>query len=114
MSLRRAGFTLVEVLIAVVLIDVGLLALVAGSAVLVRRAAEVRTRSSALRAAGNRIQALSAAHCSATTGSANAAGLTEAWMVTLQPNHVRELRESVAFTVGGVPKSVTLVTRLPC
>ncbi|HEY4215569.1 MAG TPA: prepilin-type N-terminal cleavage/methylation domain-containing protein [Gemmatimonadaceae bacterium] len=118
MQSRRAGFTLVEVLIAVMLIDVGLLALVAGSAVLVRRAAEVRTRSSALRAANNRIQTLSVATCGAASGAASGAAATgnvrEAWTVTLQPNHVRELRDSVAFTIAGDNRSVTLVTRLPC
>jgi prepilin-type N-terminal cleavage/methylation domain-containing protein len=114
MRSSRAGFTLIEVLIAVVLIDVGLLALVAGSAVVVRRAAEVSTRSAALRTASNRIQTLGATRCAAITGGASSGGIDEAWSVTLEPNHVRELRDSVQFTVAGVPRSVALVTRLPC
>ena len=110
----RAGFTLIEVLIAVVLIDVGLLALVAGSAVLVQRATEVRARSSALRAASNRLQTLGSGGCTPAVGASTTGGVREAWTVTLQPNHVRELRDSVAFTVAGDVHSIALVTRLPC
>jgi prepilin-type N-terminal cleavage/methylation domain-containing protein len=117
MRRRRAGFTLIEVLVAVVLIDVGLLALVAGSAVLVRQAAELRMRNAALRAATNRVQFLGAGPCLATAGGAggsNAGALREEWSVSLQANNVREVLDRVTFTVGGDTRAVVLRTRLPC
>ena len=110
----RSGFTLAEVLVAVVLIDVGLLALVAGSAVLVRRTTELRFRATALRAANNRLQQLGVAPCVATAGAVTAAGVREDWLVTPGPDSVGDIRDSVSFTVGTVPHSVVLETRLPC
>ena len=114
MRSHQPGFTLIEVLIAVVLIDVGLLALVAGSAVLVKRTAEVRARSTALRAASNRLQVLSSGVCAPVAGAAASGGVREAWSVLVLPNQVREIRDSVAFTIANDVRSVTLVTRLPC
>ena len=114
MGSRRAGFTLIEVLLAVVLIDVGLLALVAGSAVLMRQAAELRARSDALRAANDRIQGLAIGPCLPAAGSSVTGDLREQWTVVLQPNRVREVRDSVAFKAAGAERSVSLLTRLPC
>jgi Tfp pilus assembly protein PilV len=111
----RCGFTLIEVVVAVVLIDVGLLALVAASAVLVRQTTELRVRSAALHAATNRLQLLGASACVATSGAAaGPLSIHEWWSVVLQPNGVRELRDSVTFSVGIAEKTVVLRTRLPC
>jgi len=110
----RPAFTLAEVLVAVVLIDVGLLALVAGSAVLVRQTNELRLRTAALRAANNRLQRLGSAPCQATAGSATVAGVREDWTVAPRPDSVGDLRDSVTFQVGPASHSVVLTTRLPC
>jgi len=111
----RRGFTLIEVVVAVVLIDVGLLALVAASAVLVRQTTELRVHGAALQAATNRLQLLGASACGAASGSsADAFSIHESWSVALQPNGVRELRDSVTFSVGAAVKTVVLRTRLPC
>jgi Tfp pilus assembly protein PilV len=115
MRFNRAGFTLIEVVVAVVLIDVGLLALVAGSAVLVRQTSEIRARSAAMRAATNRLQLLAAQPCAATTGAVgNAASLREDWSVVLEPNDVREMLDRVSFSVGRDTHAIVLRTRLPC
>jgi prepilin-type N-terminal cleavage/methylation domain-containing protein len=114
MQSLRAGFTLIEVLVAIVLIEVGLLALVAGSAVLVRQTSEVRARSNALRAATARIEALGAGPCVSTSGASTVGDVHELWSVDLQANHVREVRDSVAFTAAGIGRSLALRTRLPC
>jgi prepilin-type N-terminal cleavage/methylation domain-containing protein len=112
---RRRGFTLVELLVAVVLVDVGLLALVTGTAVLVRRQNELRARAAAVRFASNRLQLLAASACAPASGSAPAAvGVTEWWSAESRANHTRELRDSVAFTVSGVERSLVLRTRLVC
>lgn len=111
----RRGFTLAEVLLAVILIDVGLLALVAGSAVLVRETNALRLRNAALRAATNRLQQLGAAPCSSSTGaSTSAAGIREDWSFASQSNGVLDVRDSVTFVVGTTTHAIVLQTRLPC
>ena len=115
MPRRRAGFTLIEVLIAVVLIDVGLLALVAASTVLVRQTNDLKARTAASRSAANRVQLLGAGSCVATSGVAvGPSTLREEWSAVLQANNVRELRDSVSFVTGGDTHAVVFRTRLPC
>lgn len=98
-----------------VLIQFGLLALVATSGVLVRQLTTVRTRTTAVNTASNRLQLLGMTRCTAASGSNNAVeGLVEYWTVELQPNAIRELRDSVTFTALGTAHSVVLRTRLPC
>lgn len=114
-SVAPRGFALVEVLLAVILINVGLLALVAGSAVLVRQATDLRIRRNALQLGTNRLQLLGAAPCGAASGAANgAAGVREQWSVDVMGNGVRDLRDSVIFSVRGELRSIVLRTRLPC
>lgn len=111
----RRGFTLVELLVAVVLVDMGLLALVAGTAILVRRQNELRARAGAVRLASNRLQWLTAGACVPLNGTALAApGVTEWWSAESGPNHTRELRDSIAFIVRGVERTLVLHTRLVC
>ena len=111
----RRGFTLVEVLLAVILIDVGLLALVAGSAVLVRQTNALRLRNAALRAAMNRLEQLGVAPCAPAAGASTSAnGIREDWSVGAPGNRMLDVRDSVSFGVGAATHSVVLRTQLPC
>ena len=112
---RRSGFTLLEVITAIILIDAGLLALVAGSAILVRRMSEVRARTEALRVATNRLELLGISGCTDARGEAVLPdGMTERWSGAVQANAVRELRDTVTFTAAGATQSLVLRTRLSC
>jgi prepilin-type N-terminal cleavage/methylation domain-containing protein len=111
----RKGFTLIEVLAAMLIIDVALLALVAGSAVLVRQANAARARADALRVASNRIEQLGARGCSSGSGeAASQAGTHEFWSAQVLGNRTRELCDSVVFFSGAVAHSVILRTRIQC
>jgi prepilin-type N-terminal cleavage/methylation domain-containing protein len=111
----RAGFSLIETLIAVAIVNVGLLALVGSSAALVRHTNELRTRAAALRIASNRIERLGAAPCGGASGSTiHAGGIREQWAVTVRGNRIREVRDSVTFTIGAAARATVLTTRLPC
>jgi len=111
----RSGFTLVEVLVAVLLLDVGLLALAAGSAVLVRQTNLLRARTLALRLADARMETLGADGCVAASGSASGPlGFHEDWSSQLIGGLARELSDSVTFTIQRQTRSVALRTRLPC
>src|SRR4051812_2123339 len=105
----RAAFTLVELLVAIVLIDVGLLALVSSGALVVRRGNELRLRDEANRAAANRLQLLVAGRCEIESGTAFVAqGMTERWSSTVRPDRLRELSDSVVFSLAGVQRQVVL------
>lgn len=111
----RAGFTLVEVLVAILLIDVGVLAMVSGLAVVARREMGMRSRVAAARAAENRIQSLLARPCAASSGSARGErGLTEWWSVQLVAGAQRDLRDSVEFFIDGARHHTVIRTRVPC
>ena len=110
----RRGFTLVEVLVAVVLIDVGLLALVAGSALLVRQVNDFRLRNVALRAATNRLQQLGASPCAPASGTSVGDGIREDWRVALSSSQSLDIRDSVTVTACASRPVVVLRTRLPC
>lgn len=111
----RYGFTLLEVLIAILVIDVALLALVAGSATLVRRATELRIRGAALRTATERIHSLAAGPCAAAAGNAlGELGLRESWILALPSPSIREISDSVAFPSQGHDGAIVLRTRVTC
>src|SRR5215213_8241566 len=111
----RAGFTLIEVLIAVLLLDIGLLALAGACAVLIRHTALARSRATALQLATNRLETLASGECMAASGVVVGAwGFRESWSVRLVPIGAREIGDSVSFTVQGISRSIVLRTRLPC
>ena len=111
----RRAFTLVEVIVAVVLIDVGLLALLAATAVLMRADTDARARLDATRAADARLGRLGAMTCdSSAAGTTSGHARSESWSATLPPGDVRELRDSVSFSMHGSTSFVVLSTRLPC
>jgi len=115
LALRR-GFSLVELLVALIIVDVGLLALVGTTVVLVRERTELRARSAAIRAASARLEWLGAGPCRPTSGSTAASWQpAEQWSVELTANATRELTDSVTFGVGGDGAHVIVVhSRLPC
>jgi len=109
---RRNGYSLLELLVAIVLIDVGLLAIVQTHAVVVRRRNEIRARSAAVGAAASRVEQLVAAECAATSGAAASRGYDEIWLVH-PAGRTREISDSVAFGAGASHR-LTLRTKLPC
>jgi prepilin-type N-terminal cleavage/methylation domain-containing protein len=104
---RARGFTLVELLVAIVLIDAGLLAVVQTTAVVVRRRNEVRARAIAAYTAATRLEQLLASPCATTSGASAAAGLAETWSSQLT-GRTRDVSDSVAF---GVPASHVMILR---
>ena len=110
----RQGFTLVELLVALLLVEVGLLSLTGTTLVLIRERSAVRARAAAIRAASNRLQFLATGPCEAASGAAvGPSTIRELWDVQLIPNAVRELRDSVAYGADS-GHAIVLRTRLPC
>lgn len=108
----RKGYSLLELLVAIILIDAGLLAVVQAHAVVVRRRNEIRARAAAVGAAASRVEQLVAAPCAGTFGSAASHGYDEIWLV-LPAGRTREISDSVAFGAGASHR-LTLRTKLTC
>lgn len=113
---RRRGFTLVELLVALVLLNVGLIALVALSAALTRTGDDTRAAARAYRTASSRLERMASLPCAgAVSGSATpSAGIAETFADTPEPNGTRLLRDSVAYVVPGRSRNVVIVTRSRC
>ena len=115
MRSERRGFTLIEVLVALVLIHVGLLSLVAASAMLVRRMTETRAEGAALQAASNRIETLAAHPCVASNGvSTGALGVREDWSAQLGPLSTLAIRDSVSYGARSRSRAIVLHAVVSC
>jgi type II secretory pathway pseudopilin PulG len=112
----RAGFTLVELLVAILLIDVALLALVASGALVIRQANEGHVHSTAVRAALNRLESLSARlPCMPSSGHADGPhAIRETWVIRLTGRNEREIVDSVRYARSSGTQTVVLRARTPC
>ena len=112
----RKGFTIVELLIALVLLDVGLLALVGLAASIARDAATSRIRTDALSAASARLERMASVAChGAASGVAQASpALTEWFSESPSPNETRTIVDSVAFMTARGMRTLVLQTAARC
>lgn len=118
-----SGVTLVEVLIAIVVLSIGVLALTGSSALVTRMIGRGKVETEAALRAGRRVELLRAAAAS-TAPRCQAAGfssggpvtsdaLTESWVVSAS-GAVRRVRVSVNYvTVHGV-RTAVLETAIAC
>ena len=111
----KHGFTLIEVLVAIIFLHVGLLSLVAASAMLVRRTTGTRAEAAALEAATQRLEALAAGPCAAGAGTAAGPfGLREEWSTRIVSPATLSVQDSVVFGALSERRAVVLRTALPC
>src|SRR4051812_47528551 len=112
----RRGFTLVELLVALVLLNVGLVALVALTAALTRAGDDARATTRAYRAASSRLERLASLSCGAPLRGAATPlpSLAETYTDTPEPNDTRSLRDSVVYAVPGRLRSVVIESRARC
>jgi Tfp pilus assembly protein PilV len=97
----RSGFTLVETLVALMLFQVGMLAVAATWAVAARDIAIARRTALARDLARNRVETLRSTACltsSATGGSTVAAGVDERWRIEVA-GAGRVIVDSVSFAL---------------
>jgi hypothetical protein len=103
----RAGFTLVETLVALLLFQIGMLAVAARDIAIARRTAQARD------VARNRIETLRATACGIPTGSEGsatpAAGVVEHWRVSSDGGS-REIVDSVVYQLPA-GRSASVVIR---
>ena len=112
----RRGFTLVELLVALVLLDIGLLALVGLTASLSRSVDRLRASARAESIATARVERIAATPCTASaTGSERPdAAVTEWFSDQPAPNGTRLIVDSVAVTTVRGTRTAVLRTRARC
>jgi len=110
------GFTLVELLVALVLFSCALLALAGSAAIVVRSADAAQRRALARIAAESRIAWLRSMPCpSAQVGTATpAAGVREWWEVVPLDSATRLLDDSVYLDLAGRRAAVALHSAVRC
>ena len=114
-SRARRGITVVEVLVALLLVTGGLLAIAGSSALAVRAATSASRERLAVRQADHRLARLSASGCaSALAGTDSAAGMRERWRMADSMGGVASVETSVEWQAGARRRVLTLRSALVC
>jgi Tfp pilus assembly protein PilV len=111
-SRHEPGFSLLELLVAMLLVDVAILGIVHTHAVVVRNRNEMRARSAAVTGATARIEQTLASPCTAGSGSSVLPVSAEFWSSSFD-GQTREISDSIVFGASA-PHVVVLRTRFPC
>ncbi len=113
---RLGGFTVVEVLVALVIVTVGLLGVAGASATALRASSAALREREATTRARSRLAALEAAGCAiAASGELHLAnGISDRWTVDAPVNGVRLLNVRAEWDDTGRRRSVLLRSALLC
>ena len=108
------GSTLIELLVAIVLLDLALLSLATVGAVTAKRVGDAGRRSRATMAVANRLERLSALPCPAIIAGAQQLerGVTETWSVA-RNGSVLEMSDSIEI-VGPPQERIVVRRRIAC
>jgi prepilin-type N-terminal cleavage/methylation domain-containing protein len=119
----RSGLTLVEVLIAVVVLAIGLVALAGGSGLVTRMIGRGKVETRAALAASRRMETIRLAASSTTPrctapafgsgGPVIDGGVSESWVVP-PTGPVRRVRVTVTYLTVRGPRSASLETGIEC
>lgn len=113
--MNERGFSLAEVMIAMVILTVGVLGLAASSAAITRMSAEGGRSGGSAAVAESRIEALTATPCASitSTGSATTGKFTESWTVT-SSGLLRTVSVSVSYPSGRTTRTSTYIAYISC
>ncbi len=112
--MNARGFTLVEAMVAIVVMAVGVLGLAGSAAVMTRQMSSGTRTARATVIARSRVEQLSAQDCTKlASGTASVAGFAEQWIVIPVPRAVR-VAEKVTFAGERGSRTRTYVTLLSC
>ena len=112
---RRQGFTLVETMVAMMILSVGLLGLAGSSAHVVRQVGGGAQQSIAATVVQSRLEWLRSVPCSTIKDStAVTRGVTERWTRGPTVNGVLWVRDTVKFSVGGTARTKAYTMTVQC
>lgn len=109
------GFTLAELLVAVVIFSVGLLAMAGTAAVIMTTLTSTQSRTVAARVAESRFERIRTTTCaSRASGSATTRGIAEAWTLSHLPRAEDDVTVSVTFLSNRRSRTETFQSFVPC
>jgi len=114
----RRGVTLVELLVAMTILTVGLMAIVGVSGSVARSLGESRSDNLAAIAAESRFEQVAGTSCTGltlnTVTAATSRNVTERWVVVDAGNNTRQVIDSVSWTTRRGTRRLVFQTLLPC
>jgi prepilin-type N-terminal cleavage/methylation domain-containing protein len=114
----RRGVSLVELLVAMTLLTIGLLAIVGVSASVTRSLGESRSDNTAATVAQSRFEELAGTACTSltlgTTTQVTTRGVTERYKVIDGGNNTRQIIDSVTWSTRKGTRRQAFSTLLPC
>jgi prepilin-type N-terminal cleavage/methylation domain-containing protein len=111
---RQAGYTLIELIVALLVFTVGALGLVATSAVIGRELSANAARERAGRIAAARLEILAAQCRGATAGGETITGIRSEWSVGFPDSSRVSLIESVTYPTRGGRRTDIYRVAMPC
>lgn len=115
----RRGFTLVELLLAIIVFSIGVLGLAGTAAIVSRQMNSAQYQALAATRAVARLDSLASVSCTMLTdGTSTNRGVSEAWRVTRFPNAApfitADVTNTVTWTFRGRTRSQVYTTRVAC
>ena len=113
--MNQRGFSLIEVMVAMLILSVGVLGVAAASGYITKLTAEGGRSGGSAAVAEARIEQLTATPCAslATTGTATTGKFTESWTVTTS-SLLRTISESVTYPMGSKNRTATYIAYISC
>ena len=111
---RRAGFTLVELLVAMMMFAVGMLALASTAAAVTRLMGGAKRQTLAANVAQSRLERIRASKCTTlTSGADTVRGIISTWTVAAVTRGV-DVTETVIYPTSNGNRTRTYKTTLTC
>jgi prepilin-type N-terminal cleavage/methylation domain-containing protein len=115
---KRSGFTIVEIMVAVVILSVGILGLAATAAVVTRQMTGAVHQNVAANVAYSRLERIRTGNCVAMLDSSNARGVTtrnvtETWRVERLDNAIG-VDLLISYKVRGIKREQKYHSEFPC
>jgi prepilin-type N-terminal cleavage/methylation domain-containing protein len=111
---RTAGYTLIEVIVALLVFTVGALALAASSALIAQTMATNALRERGGRVAATRVALITSQCGTAVSGSGKVQQIESAWLVERFGRSRVNVTESVSYTSPRGPRTQTYRTTIWC
>ena len=114
----REGFTLVEVMVAIVILSIGVLGLAATAGVVVRQMTGSVHQSVAATVAYSRMERIRTGNCVAmkdSSGSATTRNVSERWVIVgTSGSHALVVYDTITYKLRGKTKKQAYITEYPC
>ena len=114
--LSRVGFTIVEMIVAIMIFSVGVMGLAGTAAYVARQMNGGMQQTLAATIAQSRLDLIAGSGCrTVVDGSATMKGITETWRVDRPANfNILRVTETVSWRSGRSTRSQTYTASLPC